>query len=75
MQFPSLRGIAARSQGYETLPPHTSHNTYEMASKSPDPATESSESSVLASARDGDNYKAKAEVLNRALQDLSLIHI
>ncbi|CAG8395163.1 unnamed protein product [Penicillium salamii] len=73
MHFPSLREVTARSQGYKSLRPHTSQNTYEMASKSPDPAVESPEPTELASATDGDaNYKAKAEVLNRALQDIGM---
>ncbi|CAG8308219.1 unnamed protein product [Penicillium salamii] len=73
MHFPSLREVTARSQGYKSLRPHTSQNTYEMASKSPDPAVESPEPTDLASATDGDaNYKAKAEVLNRALQDIGM---
>ncbi|CAG8929362.1 unnamed protein product [Penicillium salamii] len=73
MHFPSLREVTARSQGYKSLRPYTSQNTYEMASKSPDPGVEPPEPTELASAADGDaNYKAKAEVLNRALQDIGM---
>lgn len=68
MQFPTLRELTARSQGYEVLLPRTSHKTYEMGPKSPKPEPETTSDTY----DENGSYKAKAEVLNSAIQEIGM---